>query len=101
MSLPQQAEMASRLYKWPKAYEKMLNKMDWFRNIAQAYEELPASTHLLNVVDEFEEQAKRSLERLINQVILIWCKKEMNIGDWFIKIMAGQMGKWVRWNVDY
>lgn len=62
---PEQAEMASRLYKWPKTYEKMLNKMDWFRNIAQAYEDLPASSHLLSVVNKFEEQAKRSLERLM------------------------------------
>jgi CotS family spore coat protein len=61
---PEQAEVASRLYKWPKTYEKVIAKMDWFRNIAKAYEEMPASSHLLNVVDVFEEQARRSLERL-------------------------------------
>ncbi|WP_330501708.1 CotS family spore coat protein [Peribacillus frigoritolerans] len=61
---PKQAEVASRLYKWPATYEKVINKMDWFRNIANAYEEMPASPYLLNVLNEFEEQAKRSLERL-------------------------------------
>ncbi|NUK30407.1 CotS family spore coat protein [Parageobacillus sp. VR-IP] len=61
---PPQAETASRLHKWRKNYEKIIYKMDWFRNIAKAYNELPASSYLLNVVDEFEEQARRSLERL-------------------------------------
>ncbi|MFE4705696.1 CotS family spore coat protein [Peribacillus simplex] len=61
---PQQAEVASRIYKWPMNYEKVINKMDWFRNIANAYEEMPASPYLLNVLNQFEEQAKRSLEKL-------------------------------------
>lgn len=61
---PPNAEIASRVYKWPKSYEKVITKMDWFRNIAKAYEEMPASSHLLNVVDTFEQQAKKSLERL-------------------------------------
>ena len=64
MNRRQQAEVASRLYKWPKSYEKMIDKMDWFRNIANAYVNCLQATHLLNVVDVFEEQAKRSLERL-------------------------------------
>jgi CotS family spore coat protein len=61
---PEQAEIASRLHKWPRNYEKVITKMDWFRNIAKAYDEFPASSYLLDVVDEFEEQARRSLERL-------------------------------------
>jgi CotS family spore coat protein len=61
---PEQAEIASRLHKWPRNYEKVITKMDWFRNIAKAYDEFPASSYLLEVVDEFEEQARRSLERL-------------------------------------
>lgn len=61
---PEQAEISSRLHKWPKDYEKVIRKMDWFRNIALAYSEMPASSHLLNVVDLFEEQAKRGLVRL-------------------------------------
>ncbi|KAA9021764.1 CotS family spore coat protein [Niallia endozanthoxylica] len=61
---PEHAELATRLYKWPKSYEKVVNKMDWFRTIANAYSDLPASQHLLNVVDIFEQQAINSLERL-------------------------------------
>ncbi|WP_338470759.1 CotS family spore coat protein [Niallia sp. XMNu-256] len=61
---PKGAEVATRLTKWPKKYEKMIRKMDWFRNIALAYPELPASSLLLQVLDTFEEQARNSLERL-------------------------------------
>ncbi|KXG10196.1 Spore coat protein I [Anoxybacillus sp. P3H1B] len=61
---PQQAEVASRLHKWPKSYKKMIEKMEWFRTIATAYQEMPASPHLLNTVDEFKEQAKRGFDRL-------------------------------------
>lgn len=63
---PRQAELASRLLKWPKTYEKMLTKMDWFRNIANAYSEMPASQIILDTVDHFEQQALTSLERLQN-----------------------------------
>lgn len=93
---PKQAEMASRLNKWPKTYEKMLVKMDWFRNIAKAYSDLPASPLLLSVVNQFEEQAKRSLERLMQSSYFELAKREMNTGVWFTKIMAGQTGKWAR-----
>jgi CotS family spore coat protein len=61
---PHQAEIASRLHKWPENYQKTIIKMDWFRNIAKAYDEMPASSYLLTVLDEFEEQAKAGLERL-------------------------------------
>ncbi|MCZ0756157.1 CotS family spore coat protein [Anoxybacillus sp. J5B_2022] len=61
---PKQAEVASRVRKWPKSYQKMITKMTWFRNIANAYKDMPASPSLLEVVDEFAEQAKRGLERL-------------------------------------
>lgn len=36
---PAGSEVPSRLYKWPKKYEKIIEKMDWFRNIAKAYPE--------------------------------------------------------------
>lgn len=61
---PAKAEIASRLHKWPRSYQKTVNKMDWFRTLAKAYPEMPASSSLLNVIDEFEAQAKTSLERL-------------------------------------
>ncbi|RLQ93102.1 CotS family spore coat protein [Falsibacillus albus] len=63
---PAGAERVSRLHKWPKFYEKMIYKMDWFRNIALAYDEMPASKTLLSVVDKFEKQAKESLDALLH-----------------------------------
>lgn len=100
---PQQSEVASRLHKWPKSYEKMIIKMDWFRNIANVYGELPASTHLLNVVDGFEEQARNSLERL-NQSSYSELVKEGN-AHWGLVHQDygwsnGQMGSNGMWIID-
>ncbi len=61
---PKGAENASRLYRWPKTYKKIVKKMDWFRDIANAYPEMPASSTVLSVVDMFEEQAKNSVQLL-------------------------------------
>ncbi|WP_028391365.1 CotS family spore coat protein [Bacillus cihuensis] len=100
---PQQSEVASRLRKWPSSYEKMIKKMDWFRNIANVYRELPASTHLLNVVDMFEEQARNSLTRLnqssyselIKQGNAFWGLVHQDYG-W----SNGQMGSNGMWIID-
>lgn len=43
---------------------KIISKIGWFRDIANAYDEFPASQQLLGVVDEFERQAREALERL-------------------------------------
>ncbi|BFH69706.1 hypothetical protein J27TS7_56150 [Paenibacillus dendritiformis] len=61
---PPRAGKSSRLYTWPKYYEKIIAKIGWFRDIANAYNEFPASQQLLGVVDEFERQAREALERL-------------------------------------
>ncbi|MFC0524633.1 CotS family spore coat protein [Pontibacillus salicampi] len=61
---PNQAEIASRIHKWPRNYEKVVLKLDWFRNIARQYPEMPASQSVLEVVDQFQQQAKESYERL-------------------------------------
>ncbi|RFU64845.1 CotS family spore coat protein [Peribacillus glennii] len=61
---PSGAEVASRIHKWPKSFKKTLIKMDWLRTVANAYQEMPASQSILAVVDQFEEQARTSLERL-------------------------------------
>jgi CotS family spore coat protein len=61
---PKNAEIASRLHKWPDKYEKMITRMDWFRHIAEAYKEMPASSQILAVVDKFQEQVRNSLKRL-------------------------------------
>lgn len=61
---PSGAQMASRLHRWPRTYQKMATKMGWFRDVAKAYPEAPASAGVLALVDQFEAQAKQALERL-------------------------------------
>lgn len=61
---PEGAERPTRLFKWEKSFKKVVEKMDWFRNIANAYKEMPASSLLLSVVDQFEEQARKGLAEL-------------------------------------
>jgi len=61
---PQGAQKASRLYRWPKTYEKTLTKIGWFRILGEAYSEMPAARTLLSVVGRFEQQAKRAVEML-------------------------------------
>lgn len=61
---PERSEIASRLYKWPENYRKVLVKMDWFRNIARVYDDMPASSYLLSVLDQFEKQAQEGLNAL-------------------------------------
>ncbi|MDZ5473692.1 CotS family spore coat protein [Bacillus sp. 31A1R] len=63
---PKQAEISSRLYKWPKNYQKVIEKLDWFRQILTLYTELPASNIIMSHLDFYEKQAKNSLERLNN-----------------------------------
>lgn len=61
---PTKAVLASRLYRWPQAYRKVLTKIGWFRVLAEAYREMPASPTVLSVVDRFEAQARRAVEAL-------------------------------------
>ena len=100
---PKQAEMATRLHKWPRNYEKTIVKMDWFRTIAHAYQEMPASSHLLDAIDLFEQQAIRSLERL-NQSSYLKLVKEGN-ANWGLVHQDygwsnGQMGANGMWIID-
>ena len=77
--------------------------MDWFRNIANYYPELPASTNLLNVIPVFEEQAKRSIDRmnqsnymdLVKQGNEFWGLVHQDYG-W----SNGQMGEHGMWIID-
>jgi CotS family spore coat protein len=100
---PQNAEIASRLYKWPKTYEKVLKKMDWLRNIAKAYSDMPASSHLLNGVEKFEQQAIQSINSLnqssyydlVQQGNAYWGLVHQDYG-W----SNGQMGKNGMWIID-
>jgi hypothetical protein len=61
---PQGARYTTRLARWPKAYQKVLSKIGWFREIAQAYPEFQASKTLLSMVDIFEQQARDAIARL-------------------------------------
>ncbi|MDY7222858.1 CotS family spore coat protein [Halalkalibacterium halodurans] len=61
---PDRAETASRIYRWPKTYQKIVKKMTWFKNIANLYPELAASQLILQVIDRFEAQAIDALQRL-------------------------------------
>ncbi|MGZ9584868.1 CotS family spore coat protein [Paenibacillus marinisediminis] len=63
---PHGAAKSSRLYNWPKHYQKILTKIGWFRDIAEAYPETAGSAPLLQVIDEFEQQAREMLDRLQN-----------------------------------
>jgi CotS family spore coat protein len=54
---PDGAAKSSRLYRWEKHYDKIIKKIGWFRDIAVAYPETAASSHLLSVIEKFEQQA--------------------------------------------
>ncbi|WP_028552059.1 CotS family spore coat protein [Paenibacillus sp. UNC451MF] len=60
---PYGSEKSSRIYGWAKYYDKIIAKIGWFRDIAQAYPDTAASSSLLAVVDEFDRQAKEIFER--------------------------------------
>jgi len=61
---PPGSQRASRLYRWPAYYQKIIKKIDWFRNIAKAYNDIPSSQTLLSTVEIFEQQALKALSAL-------------------------------------
>ncbi len=61
---PMGAEKPSRLSRWPEYYKKIINKINWFEVLTQAYHDAPASSYLLSVVGRFEKQARDGLTRL-------------------------------------
>lgn len=61
---PAGSQKASRLYHWPAYYREIIAKFGWFRNIAKAYDHIPASHTLLSVIDIFEQQALDALSLL-------------------------------------
>ena len=64
---PPGSERASRLYRWPDYYRKIVNKIDWFRKVAQAYNDLPCSQTLLSTIDIFEREAQAVLSFLLEK----------------------------------
>jgi CotS family spore coat protein len=57
---PTEAENVSRIHRWPRTYERMEKKLGWFRDIANAYSEMPASSTILSVLDLYQEQTKQA-----------------------------------------
>ena len=100
---PKNAEIASRLHKWPRNYKKTIEKIDWLRNLAKAYQEMPASPLLLSVIDYFEQQAIKSYEQITKSSYLqlvskgneYWGLVHQDYG-W----SNGQMGKNGMWIID-
>jgi CotS family spore coat protein len=100
---PPGAYKATRLYKWPKTYDKVLSKIRWFRILAQTYSDLPASKALLSVVDRFEQQALEAIRlladspytRLISRGESAWGIVHQDYG-W----SNGQKGKGGIWIID-
>ncbi|MCH5583812.1 CotS family spore coat protein [Shimazuella sp. AN120528] len=60
------AKFSSRLHNYPKQYEKVITKIGWFRELARAYPETLASKTLLKMVDKYQQQAIKALEKLNN-----------------------------------
>jgi CotS family spore coat protein len=58
------SKFSSRLHNYPKQYQKVATKIGWFRELARAYPETSASRPLLKLVDKYEQQAIKALERL-------------------------------------
>ncbi|MFB5662457.1 CotS family spore coat protein [Alteribacillus sp. HJP-4] len=61
---PPEAEMSSRLHRWPRTYARMEKKFRWFHEVAEAYPEMPVSSTVLSVVDMFKEQVSEARKRL-------------------------------------
>ncbi|MEB1806310.1 MAG: CotS family spore coat protein [Bacillaceae bacterium] len=100
---PKGAELATRLYRWPKSYEKVVKKMEWFRSIAKAYNEMPASPTILAVTDIFEEQARNAFSRLEQSKYFELIKRgnqEWGLVHQDYGWSNGQMGKDGMWIID-
>ncbi|MDN3017491.1 CotS family spore coat protein [Paenibacillus sp. BSR1-1] len=100
---PDGAEIASRLYKWPRKYEKMITKMDWFKNLSLAYKHMPASTTILTVIDKFQDQARTSLNELNQSKYFDLIKKgnkEWGLAHQDFGWSNSQMGRNGMWIID-
>lgn len=61
---PAGAHHASRLHRWPRVYQKLRTKLDWFEHLARAYRDMPASPLLLEVLPRFRSQADEAIRLL-------------------------------------
>lgn len=100
---PKGAQIPSRLFKWPKKYQKMITKLDWFRNLSKLYNETPASPVILSVLDQFQQDGRSALEKLEQSPYYDLCTRgEMHWG--FVHQDYGwgnaQMGSDGVWIID-
>lgn len=100
---PKGAENASRLFRWPNAYKKIVRKMTWFKDIATLYSEYPASRTILNTVDMFEDHAKKALtmlEQSSYQQLVAKGNQEWGLVHQDYGWSNGQMGPGGMWIID-
>ncbi|MFC0561300.1 CotS family spore coat protein [Halalkalibacter alkalisediminis] len=100
---PYGAEKPSRLFRWPSKYEKMITKMTWFKDIANAYPEQTASPTILSAVDLFEAQARKSLTQLEESTYFELIKKgnqEWGLVHQDYGWANGQLGPGGVWLID-
>jgi CotS family spore coat protein len=97
------AVKASRLYRWPKFYEKIITKLQWFEEIATIYSEFPASGTLLSMLTQVKTEATNyyqmfrdsAYERMVGMGEPYWGLAHQDYG-W----SNGQMGPGGVWIID-
>jgi CotS family spore coat protein len=97
------AVKASRLYRWPKYYEKIITKLQWFEEIANIYSEFPASSTLQTMLAQVKTEAAdyyqmfrdSAYERMVGMGEPYWGLAHQDYG-W----SNGQMGPGGVWIID-
>lgn len=100
---PRGSEKSSRIYGWGKYYEKLIAKIGWFQDIANAYSESAASASLLAVIDEFKRQANDIYQRFQNSPYLRMVAKgepHWGLAHQDFGWSNGQMGPGGIWVID-
>lgn len=100
---PTGSKRATRLYRWPAYYQKIITKIGWFRNIAKTNRDIPGSQALLSVINIFERQAldalsflkQSSYSRMISMGEEYWGLVHQDYG-W----SNGQLGTGGLWVID-
>ncbi|CAH1220669.1 hypothetical protein PAECIP111891_05079 [Paenibacillus allorhizoplanae] len=100
---PSGSEKSSRIYGWGKYYEKIIAKIGWFQDIAQAYSETAASASLLAVIEEFKRQANDMYLRFQNSpyhAMLAKGEPHWGLAHQDFGWSNGQMGPGGIWVID-
>lgn len=97
------AVKATRLYRWPGHYEKIMSKLAWFEDIAEIYSEYPSAHALISILPQIKSQASdyymmfrdSAYERMIAMGEPHWGLAHQDYG-W----SNGQMGPGGVWIID-